>query len=272
MADTAFESRTFGRTDLALSRLGLGGHTFRGRFGGRDRPDEDTLYRIVELCLDRGINLFDAGEGEECECFGRVLGRLGIRGRIHISSMGLGSRMMTRAAAVEKVERVLEQLRIERLDLFYINQPCTEEHLGAFAHLKARGMIRRAGLFGCELAKATPSEEIDFVMDRYNYYHQHNAEAWAALKARGLGTISVEPLGRGRFLQEVPQDSERIARALMRFVCANQSIDATLVSMHTVAQVEANAAAARSADPPGGEDLELLERGRGYEIPFDPWH
>ena len=50
------ESRILGKTDLKVSKLGLGCATF-----GRE-IDEEASFRIMDFAFEQGINLFDTAE------------------------------------------------------------------------------------------------------------------------------------------------------------------------------------------------------------------
>src|SRR6185436_3088882 len=111
-------------------------------------------------------------------------------------------------------ERALRQLGLERIEHFYIEVPCTDEHARALEDLKRAGKIRCAGMYGTERALEAGPQKIDVAVGVYNYYRQGSAKDFVALRSQGIGTIGVEPLGRGRFIRESPQDAPRIVSAL----------------------------------------------------------
>lgn len=80
-----------------------------------------------------------------------------------------------------------------------------------------------------------------------------------------------ETLGRGRFLQEHPSQATQMAGALLRFVFAHTGIDGTLLTMRSMDELKANVEMARGPKELTEEDREMLEKGKGYEIEFDPW-
>src|SRR3954453_12604826 len=75
------ELRTLGRTGLEVSVLGLGTMGFGGRdgFGVAGRIETAEARRLVDLCLDAGVNFFDTADiysgGASEEILGRALGR-----------------------------------------------------------------------------------------------------------------------------------------------------------------------------------------------------
>jgi aryl-alcohol dehydrogenase (NADP+) len=143
------ERRKLGRTDLTVSRACLGTMTFGGQ------TDEGTASRIVDLCLDFGIDFFDTANvynGGESECIlGRVLGPR--RSRIVLATKagmkvsdhpaGLSRELVLRAA-----EDSLRRLRTDYIDVFYLHTPDPvtplEETLGALDTLVRDGKVRYA--------------------------------------------------------------------------------------------------------------------------------
>lgn len=265
------EQRSFGRTSHRVSRLGLGGHTFLRRFGGEDRPGEDALDAILRETLGAGINLFDATYDEERELLGAQLRKIGRRELAFVSCWAQASKTPTGEATIAECERALQQFGLERLDHFYIEVDCSDEHARAMDKLKRDGKIRCAGLLGVERALQAGPQKIDAAVGVYNFYRPQSAKDFEALHNQGIATIGVEPLGRGRFIRESPQDAARIVAALLRFALANENLDSVLVTMTSLQQVGANVVTAASRTAPAEDELALLKAGRGYEIPFDPW-
>jgi 1-deoxyxylulose-5-phosphate synthase len=143
------EIRTLPHTGLSVSRICFGTMTFGAQV------DEPAAGRIFERCLDGGINFFDtanvynAGESE------RILGRLlaGRRDRVVLASKVRGKmgeapheQGLSRAAIVEAVDRSLERLGTDYLDLYYLHLPDyavpIEESLEAMDSLVRAGKVR----------------------------------------------------------------------------------------------------------------------------------
>lgn len=266
----ALPTRPLGKTGLRVPRLGLGGHTFLKRFGGQDRPDELTLKALLHAALDAGVCLLDATYDEERELLGKCLKGSGRRKDALVSSWAQAKHTPDGPATIRECERALAQMGLEQLDHFYIEVPISDEHAEALSTLKRDGKIRSAGVLGPERARAAGQEKIDTAVGVYNFYRQNHAEDFAALQAAGIGVLAVEPLGRGRFIREHPHDAPRIASALMRFALAQPHVDAVIVTMASLEQLQANLTSAYGAAP-SASDLTLLKAGRGYEIEFDPW-
>ncbi|MCW8132078.1 MAG: aldo/keto reductase [Planctomycetota bacterium] len=266
----ALPTRPLGTTGLTVPRLGLGGHTFLKRFGGSDRPGREALQAILQAAMDAGVTFLDATYDEERELLGQVLKDSGRRDEALVSSWAQAKHTPDGPATMRECERALAQMQLECLDHFYVEVPITDEQAEALATLKRDGKIRAAGVLGPERARAAGREKIDVAVGVYNFYRQGHAEDFAALKAADIGVLAVEPLGRGRFIRESPQDAPRIVSALLRFALAHRHIDGVIVTMTSLEQIASNVAAALGPAP-SDEDLKLLQAGRGYEIAFDPW-
>jgi aryl-alcohol dehydrogenase-like predicted oxidoreductase len=62
---TAMEYRHLGASGLKVSALGFGAGTFGGKgplFSAWGNTDVDEAKRLVDICLDAGVNLFDSAD------------------------------------------------------------------------------------------------------------------------------------------------------------------------------------------------------------------
>ncbi|MBM3725114.1 MAG: aldo/keto reductase [Acidobacteria bacterium] len=138
-------------TELQVSRLCFGTMTF----GSQVRPEEAS--RIVDLCLDRGINFLDTANvynGGESE---RILGGIlkGRRDRVVLATkvrgkMGDGPLDcgLSKAAIRHQIDESLRRLQTDYVDLYYLHQPDydvpVEESLEALDELIRAGKVRYA--------------------------------------------------------------------------------------------------------------------------------
>jgi aryl-alcohol dehydrogenase-like predicted oxidoreductase len=136
-------------TTLEVSRLCYGNMTFGSQ------TDDTEGARIVDFCLDHGINFFDTAnvynKGAAEEMLGRILGPR--RGRIVLASkvrglMGPGpdESGLSRKAMLRAIDDSLRRLRTDRLDLYYLHQPDyntpIEETLSTMDELVTLGKVR----------------------------------------------------------------------------------------------------------------------------------
>ena len=136
-------------TDLKVSRICFGTMTFGGQ------TDEATAGRMVDRCLDEGINFFDTANaytgGKSEEICGRVL--RGRRDRVVLASkvsnkVGEGPDMkgLSRSAIIRGIEDSLRRLATDYLDIYYLHLPDydtpIEESLEAMDDLVKQGKVR----------------------------------------------------------------------------------------------------------------------------------
>lgn len=136
-------------TDLEVSRLCFGTMTFGGQTGA------DEAARMVDRCLDAGINFFDTANvynnGASEEMLGRVL--KGRRNGVVLASkvrgkMGEGADQsgLSRAAVRRGIDESLRRLGTDCLDVYYLHQPDyavpVEETLEAMDGLVRAGKVR----------------------------------------------------------------------------------------------------------------------------------
>jgi aryl-alcohol dehydrogenase-like predicted oxidoreductase len=143
------ETRTLKHTDLTVSRACFGTMTFGSQV------DEATAARIVDLCIDHGVNFFDTANVYNKGLAETIAGKAlkGRRQKIILASKvrgkmgeaadesGLSKRAMLRA-----IDESLQRLQTDYLDLYYLHQPdyavAIDETLEAMEQLVRQGKVR----------------------------------------------------------------------------------------------------------------------------------
>ena len=216
--------RYLGGSGLKVSELGFGTVTFGGSdetARGFGATEVATATRLVDICLDAGINLFDSADiysdGNAEEVLGKALGRR--RESVLISTKAtfrsgpgpndVGSSRYHLTAAVEGS---LRRLGTDRIDIFQLHgfdaRTPVEETLGALADLVRAGKIRYIGVSnfsGWHLMKSLAAS------DRYGWPRYVAHQAYYSLVGRSfewelmplavdqnVGTIVWSPLGWAR--------------------------------------------------------------------------
>jgi len=120
------ETRKLPHTGLEVPRACFGTMTFGGQ------TDEAAAARMVDLCLDRGVNFFDTAnaytEGRSETILGGVL--KGRRNRCILASK-VGSKTpetadkprLTKKLILSHIDASLERLQTDYLDLYYLHMP-----------------------------------------------------------------------------------------------------------------------------------------------------
>ncbi len=143
------QTRQLPHTDLTVSRACFGAMTFGGQ------TDEPTARRMVDLCIDRGINFFDTAnaynKGQSEIVLGNVL--KGRRNKVILGSkVGMATGFPADASPLSKksilanIDASLERLQTDYLDLYYMHLPDykapIEETLEAFDEVVRAGKVR----------------------------------------------------------------------------------------------------------------------------------
>jgi len=143
------ERRTLAGTDLNVSRVCMGTMTFGSQV------DEAGSRKIVDRCLDAGINFFDTAnsynKGLSEETVGKVLN--GRRRQVILASKvfnKMGDEPddsgLSRSAIYKQIDASLRRLNTDYLDIYYLHQPDyktpLEETLDAMQNLVKQGKIR----------------------------------------------------------------------------------------------------------------------------------
>jgi aryl-alcohol dehydrogenase-like predicted oxidoreductase len=143
------EQRTLLHTDLTVSRACFGTMTF-------GKPcDLAASARLVDACLDHGINFYDTANMYQAGVAESMLGEIlkGRRNRVVLASkaackMGPGPDEggLSRAAILKAIDDTLRRLQTDYLDLYYLHFPDwsvpLEETLEAMDQVVRAGKVR----------------------------------------------------------------------------------------------------------------------------------
>lgn len=218
------EYRTLLGTGLRVPALTLGTATMGGTHGfeGWGHTDVAEATRLVDLCLDAGLNMFDTADiysrGLSEEILGKAIAGkrdrllLATKGTFAMSDDGCNDWGSSRHHIIRACEASLKRLGTDYIDLYYIhgfdgNTP-VEETLRALDDLVTSGKIRYIGcsnFSGWQLMKSLAVSE----RQRWNRYVAHqiyysllNRDAEWELLPLGIdqhvGSIIWSPLAAGR--------------------------------------------------------------------------
>jgi aryl-alcohol dehydrogenase-like predicted oxidoreductase len=184
------DSRKLSRTDLEVSRACLGTMTFGSQV------DKAEAQRMVDMCIDSGVNFFDTAnvynQGASEEILGRVRGEqrkdvivaTKVRGKMQRPSEYEG---LSKESIRLALEHSLRRLGTDYIDLYYLHQPDyktpIEETLETMDALRREGKIRYTGasnFSGWQLC------EMHWVCERNGWQSPLVSQPMYNLLARGI--------------------------------------------------------------------------------------
>jgi aryl-alcohol dehydrogenase-like predicted oxidoreductase len=218
------EYRRVGTSGLVVSELSFGAATFGGSgdfFGAWGNTDVDEARRIVDICLDAGVTLFDTADVYSDGASEEVLGAAleGRRDQLLISTKaalplgdGPADAGTSRARLIGVVEKALRRLRTDRIDLFQLHaydaQTPIDEVLETLDVLVAQGKIRYTGVSnfsGWQLMKSLSAADAAhrprYVAHQVYYSLIGRDYEWELMPLgldQGVGALVWSPLGWGR--------------------------------------------------------------------------
>jgi aryl-alcohol dehydrogenase-like predicted oxidoreductase len=235
------EYRQLGRSGLKVPALSFGTGTFGGSnefFQRWGQTDVDEATRLVDICLDAGVNFFDTAdiysEGASEEILGAAL--KGKRDRALISTkatfrsgQGANDVGSSRYHLIRACEASLKRLGTDHIDLYFMHgfdaTTPVDETLRALDDLVTAGKIGYIGasnFSGWHLMKSLATSEKDGLA-RYVAYQGYYSligrdYEWELMPLgldQGVGLMVWSPLGWGRLTGKIkrgqPIESGRIA-------------------------------------------------------------
>jgi aryl-alcohol dehydrogenase-like predicted oxidoreductase len=211
-----------GGSALGVGPLALGGNVFGWT------ADEATSFKVLDAFVASGLNLIDTADvysrwipghrgGESETVIGKWLESRRNRAQVIIATkvgveMGPGEQGLSRAYILRAVERSLQRLNTDYIDLYqsHRDDPRTplEETLGTFAELIKQGKVRAIGASNftaerlraaLELSAARGLPRYETLQPGYNLYDRAGFEGELAELCRRehLGVISYFSLASG---------------------------------------------------------------------------
>ncbi|MCR9088414.1 MAG: aldo/keto reductase [Rhodobacteraceae bacterium] len=214
------EYRRLGRTGLKVSAITMGTFTFggEGAFGRTASQGVPEAQRLVDLCIDQGVNLFDTANmystGTSEEILGEVLeGRyddilVTSKARMPIGP-GPNDEGVSRWHLIRECERSLKRLRTDHIDLYYMHEwdglTPVEEKMAALETLVQQGKVRYTGCSNYSAwhvmkSLAAASTASRFATQQIHYTIEAREAEYELLPLsvdQGLGVLVWSPLAAG---------------------------------------------------------------------------
>lgn len=226
------EYRLLGASGFKVSALGFGAGTFGGKgalFSAWGQTEVAEARRLVDICLDAGVNLFDTADVYSEGASESILGAAvkGRRDRVILSTkltlrVGDGPNDVgaSRSHLIDGVEQALRRLGTDYIDLLQLHHfdvlTPVESVMSTLDDLVRAGKLRYLGasnFSGWQLMKS------QLVADRYGYARFVSNQAYYSLIGRdyewelmplgidqGIGAMVWSPLGWGRLTGKIRRD------------------------------------------------------------------
>ncbi|APF36136.1 aldo/keto reductase [Chelatococcus daeguensis] len=223
------EFRRLGASGLKVPVLSFGAGTFAGKgplFGAWGNTDADEARRLLDICLEAGLNLFDTADVYSDGASEEVLGEAirGRRDKVLISTktalpMGEGPNDAgsSRARLVKATEDALRRLGTDYIDLLQLHAfdagTPVEEVLATLDALVRAGKVRYVGVSnfaGWQLMKSLALAERHgwprYVAHQAYYSLVGRDYEWDLMplaQDQGVGALVWSPLGWGRLTGKI---------------------------------------------------------------------
>jgi len=217
------QKRTLGTSNLEVSALGLGCMSMSSGYG--PPADKPAMISLIRTAVERGVTFFDTaqvyGPFTNEELVGEALAP--VREQVVIAtkfgfdlatgeSRGLDSRPET---IKQSVERSLERLRIDTIDLLYQhrvdpNVPI-EDVAGTVKELIEAGKVKYFGLSEAgvqTIRRAHAVQPVAALQSEYSlWWREPEAEIMPTLEELGIGFVPFSPLGKGFLTGKIDENT-----------------------------------------------------------------
>lgn len=223
------EYRQLGESGLRVSALSFGTGTFGGEgplFSAWGASNTDEARRLVDVCLEAGVNLFDTADVYSNGASEEILGAAikGRRDSVLISTktglpMGDGPDEwgVSRSRLIRSVEESLRRLGTDHIDILQLHAFDASTPLGELLStldtLVASGKVRHVGVSnypGWQLMKALSLADRQgwprFVAHQVYYSlvgRDYEADLMPLAADQGVGALVWSPLGWGRLTGKI---------------------------------------------------------------------
>jgi aryl-alcohol dehydrogenase-like predicted oxidoreductase len=223
------EHRRLGKSGLRVPALSFGTGTFGGGndfFKAWGTTDAGGAARLIDICLDHGVSMFDSADVYSDGLAEQILGQAikGKRNRLLLSTKatfasgnGANDYGSSRQHLLDAVDKALQRLGTDHIDLFQLhgqdNNTPVEETLATLDQIVRSGKVRYIGcsnFSGWHLMKSLS------VADRYGYPRHVAHQAYYSLLNRdyewelmplgvdqGVGGVIWSPLGWGKLTGKI---------------------------------------------------------------------
>ena len=261
------KKRVLGKTGEEINLISLG-----GEITVADLDKQEEAIEIINRAIDLGVNYIDTApaykDGDSESNIGKVMKNR--RDEVFLASK---THKRSYSGTMELIERSLNRLQTDYLDLYQVHNVRTEEDLSemfskdgvikALEELKDQGVIRNLGITGHKdpeiLLKGIQEFDFDTALISMNaadiHYKPFQEVLLEELIERNIGIIGMKTLGRGKLVPEGGLDS--IKEAL--YYVWSLPLTTTIIGIGSIEELEENIELAREFEPLSVDEMVEIE-------------
>jgi aryl-alcohol dehydrogenase-like predicted oxidoreductase len=296
------EYRTLGRSGLKVPLLSYGTGTFGGGtefFKAWGDTDVKEAMRLVDVCLEAGVNLFDTADIYSNGLSETILGKAVARRRAEVListkasfRMGLGPNDLgsSRLHLISACEASLRRLGTDYIDIYHLHGfdalTPVEEVLSTLNQLVVSGKVRYiacSNFSGWHLMKSLSAS------DKYGWARYVGHQVYYSLVSReyewelmplgldqGVGALVWSPLGWGRLTGKIrrghplPAQSKTVPQVALNWLAQRPSISTIIFGARNEEQLRQNLGAVGWAL--STEQIAALDRASDVPPVYPYWH
>ncbi len=260
--------RKFGRTDVQVSALGMGGHHLG------QAEDLQTAVRIVQEALDGGVNFFDNcweyNEGKSEEWMGSAL--RGSRDKAFLMTK-VCTHGRDGDIALRMLEESLRRLKTDHLDLWQIHGVTFDNDPDLFIRssgaaealrtAKQQGKVRFVGFTGHKdpaihlkmLKTGFPFDAVQMPLNPFDStYRSFETDVLPELNRSGIAALGMKPLcGHGESVKKGVLQAEEALRYAMSL-----PVTTTITGMEKLDVLRQNLKIAQGFQPLSAAEMQAL--------------
>ncbi len=266
---SAIPKRSFGRTNVMVSAIGVGGFHLGGV------PDENDAVRIVHEAIDSGITFFDNAweyhDGKSEEILGRAL--VGKREGVFLMTK-VCTHGRDRAVGMQQLEDSLRRLKTDHLDLWQVHECVYDDDpelhfasggvIEALVEAKKQGKARNVGFTGHKdpnihlamLARGFAFDSAQMPLNCFDAtFRSFEQNVVPVARKQGLAVIGMKSMGgEGQAVQAgvvTPEEALRYAMSI-------PGVTVTVSGIDSLDILRQNLAVARGFEPMTADEMAAL--------------
>ncbi len=272
----------FGSTGIRISTLGFGAMRLpEYEKNSKWYIKENESIEMIHYSFEQGINYIDTAymycHGNSEELVGKAL--KGWRERVYLST----KLPLWEIKSGDDFERILhEQLKkldTEYIDFYHFHSLDKEKFeetvknynfIEKMIRAKEENLIRHISFSFHDkpeiLKIIIDSGQFESMLVQYNMIDRSNSEMLKYAKKKGLGTVTMGPVGGGRLVEPsnvikkiIQEDYTSLSDLALRFVFANPDIDCTISGMSSIEMLKQNLSLAGIYDPLTDREQHLID-------------